>query len=69
VPIAFYVGTDPVTVGLVESYSKPGGRFTGVHGHATDLTAKRLQMMRDMLPRMRRVVICSPENEARSAIA
>ena len=64
VPIAFYAGTDPVTVGLVESYSKPGGRFTGVHGQATDLTAKRLQMLRDILPRMRRVVtFYNPENE------
>jgi ABC-type uncharacterized transport system substrate-binding protein len=65
VPIAFYAGTDPVTVGLVDSYAKPGGRFTGVHGQATDLTAKRLQMMRDMLPRMRRVVsFYNPDNEA-----
>ena len=65
VPIAFYAGTDPVTVGLVESYSKPGGRFTGVHGHATDLTGKRLQMLRDMVPRLRRVVtFYNPENRA-----
>lgn len=65
VPIAFYAGTDPVSVGLVESYSKPGGRFTGVHGRATDLTAKRLQMLRDMVPGLRRVVtFYNPENEA-----
>lgn len=64
-PIAFYAGTDPVAVGLVEGYAKPGGRFTGVHGHATDLTAKRLQMMREILPRMRRVVtFYNPDNEA-----
>src|SRR5262245_56303619 len=31
VPIVFYMGVDPVATGLVESYAKPGGRFTGVH--------------------------------------
>ena len=32
VPIVFYVGTDPVAAGLVESIRKPGGRLTGIHG-------------------------------------
>jgi putative ABC transport system substrate-binding protein len=65
VPIAFYAGTDPVTVGLVQSYSKPGARFTGVHGQSTDLTAKRVQMLRDMVPGLRRVVaFYNPDNEA-----
>jgi len=31
VPIVFYAGTDPVVVGLVKSFAKPGGRITGVH--------------------------------------
>ena len=46
VPIVFYAGTDPVTVGLVETYGKPGGRLTGIHGQLTDLTGKRLQVMK-----------------------
>ena len=65
VPIVFYTGTDPVAVGLVESFRKPGGRLTGVYGRFTELTAKRLELLKDMMPRLRRVVIFySPDNPA-----
>ena len=56
VPIVFRVGTDPVVVGLVESFAKPGGRLTGIYSHSTDLTAKRLQLLKEILPKLRRVV-------------
>jgi putative tryptophan/tyrosine transport system substrate-binding protein len=56
VPIVFYAGTDPVVVGLVESFRKPGGRLTGIHGQNTDLTAKRLEFLKEMIPGLRRVV-------------
>jgi putative ABC transport system substrate-binding protein len=56
VPIVFYAGTDPVAVGLVESFRKPGGRLTGIHGQYSNLTAKRLELLKEMLPRLRRVV-------------
>jgi putative ABC transport system substrate-binding protein len=56
VPIVFYAGTDPVAVGLVESFRKPGGRLTGVYGRLADLTAKRLELLRDMVPGLRRVL-------------
>ena len=63
VPIVFYVGTDPVVVGLVESIRKPGGRLTGIHGQTGDLTVKRLELLKEMLPRLRRVVtFYSPDN-------
>jgi putative tryptophan/tyrosine transport system substrate-binding protein len=63
VPIVFYVGTDPVSVGLVESFRKPGGRLTGIHGQFTRLTAKRLELLKEMVPRLRRVVtFYSPDN-------
>jgi putative ABC transport system substrate-binding protein len=63
VPIVFYVGTDPVAVGLVESIRKPGGRLTGIHGQTGDLTAKRLELLKEMIPRLRRVVtFYSPDN-------
>jgi putative ABC transport system substrate-binding protein len=50
VPVVFYAGTDPVAVGLVESYPKPGGRFTGVHGQLSDLSAKRFELLKRYSP-------------------
>jgi putative ABC transport system substrate-binding protein len=56
VPIVFCAGTDPVAVGLVDSYAKPGGRLTGVHFLVTDLTAKRLEILKEILPKVHRVL-------------
>ena len=65
VPIVFYAGADPVALGLVASFRKPGGRLTGVHGQLSDLTAKRLELLKEMAPRTRRVlVLYNPENPA-----
>jgi len=63
VPIVFYAGADPVAVGLVASFRKPGGRLTGVHGQFSDLTAKRLELLKEMAPRIRRVLaLYNPDN-------
>jgi len=65
VPIVFYAGTDPVALGLVESFRKPGGRLTGVYGRLPDLTPKRLELLKEMVPRLRRVVMFyDPNNRA-----
>jgi putative ABC transport system substrate-binding protein len=56
VPIVFAAGTDPVAVGLVESMATPGGRLTGFHFLTVDLTAKRLEILREIVPRLRRIV-------------
>lgn len=56
VPIVFAVGRDPVRAGLVESFAKPGGRLTGVHFLSADLTGKRLEMLKKVLPDMHRAV-------------
>ena len=65
VPIVFYAGSDPVAIGLAESYRKPGGRLTGVHGQLTDLTAKRLELLKEIVPNLRRVVtFYNPDNPA-----
>ena len=56
IPVVFCVGTDPIASGFVASYANPGGRFTGVHYLNTDLTAKRLELLKDLLPKARRVV-------------
>ena len=56
VPIVFYVGSDPVAFELVATFAKPGGRLTGVYSGFTDLTAKRVELLKEMMPKMRRIV-------------
>jgi putative ABC transport system substrate-binding protein len=56
IPIVFCAGTDPVALGLVDSFAKPGGRLTGIYQPATDLTAKRLEILKEIVPKLRRVV-------------
>jgi putative tryptophan/tyrosine transport system substrate-binding protein len=56
VPIVFCIGSDPVTAKLVDSFAQPGGRLTGVHYLAKDLTAKRLEILKEILPKLSRVV-------------
>jgi putative tryptophan/tyrosine transport system substrate-binding protein len=65
VPIVFSVATDPVSSGLVQSFVKPGGRLTGVYYLTTDLTAKRLEILKEILPKLSRVVtFYNPNNPA-----
>jgi putative ABC transport system substrate-binding protein len=69
-PIVFAAGADPVVLGLVESFAKPGGRLTGVYEPATDLTAKRLEILREILPKLRRIVgFYDPHNAVASESA
>jgi putative ABC transport system substrate-binding protein len=56
VPIVFSVGSDPVTAGFVQSFAKPGDRLTGVHYLVRDLTGKRLEILKEILPKLRTVV-------------
>ncbi|MGE5215390.1 MAG: ABC transporter substrate-binding protein [Chloroflexota bacterium] len=56
VPIVFSIGSDPVSGGLVESFAKPGGRLTGVHYLVRDLTGKRLEILKEILPKVSRVL-------------
>ncbi|MGH7771587.1 MAG: ABC transporter substrate-binding protein, partial [Candidatus Binatia bacterium] len=56
IPIVFGVGSDPVAGGLVESFARPGGRLTGVHFLVRDLTPKRLEILKEILPKATRVV-------------
>ena len=52
----FAVGSDPVGSGLVQSFGKPGGRLTGVQYSTTDLTGKRVETLKEILPKLSRVV-------------
>jgi putative ABC transport system substrate-binding protein len=56
VPIVFNAGNDPVSTGLVESFRKPGGRLTGTYSRSAELTPKRLELLKEMVPSLRRVV-------------
>ena len=63
-PIVFTIGSDPVAFGLVNDFAQPGGRLTGVHYPVKDLTAKRLEILKEMLPKLGRVLtLYDPKNK------
>src|SRR5262249_33806796 len=63
VPIVFYAGGDPVAMGLVESLGKPGGRLTGLVSRSRELTPKRLELLKEIIPGLHRVVtFYNPDN-------
>jgi ABC-type uncharacterized transport system substrate-binding protein len=63
IPIVFGVGEDPVALGLVASLAKPGGNATGINFFASEIDAKRLGLMHEMLPKAKRfAVLLNPAN-------
>jgi len=63
IPIVFLVGEDPVELGLVGSFAKPGGNVTGVNVLVAEVVAKRLRLLRDLLPNVVRIaVLVNPGN-------
>src|SRR5215831_16400229 len=62
-PIVFAVAGDPSRSGLIQSFAKPGGRLTGVYYLTVDLTPKRLEVLKEILPKLRRVLaFYNPKN-------
>jgi putative ABC transport system substrate-binding protein len=57
IPIVFAVENDPVGTGLVASLGRPGGNVTGLSVQAPDLAGKRLELLREVLPGLRRLAI------------
>jgi putative ABC transport system substrate-binding protein len=57
IPIVFTSGDDPVGAGLVSSFNRPGGNITGVHLFLTELNAKKLGLMRDLLPHVNAMAV------------
>src|SRR5262249_5096407 len=62
-PNRFAVGDDPVKLGLVASLARPGGNATGVNSFSTEVVAKRLGLLHDLLPKAVRIaVLVNPAN-------
>ncbi len=62
-PVVFLISGDPVDAGFAESYARPGGNATGVTLLALDLIVKRLEILQQINPKMRKVAfLASPEH-------
>ena len=59
IPIVFATAGDPVETGLVSSLARPGGNITGLSSQASDIVGKRLELLRQVVPGLRRLAILS----------
>ncbi len=66
VPIVFVTGSDPVGLGLVQSYARPGGNITGVAGLYLELSPKRLELFHEIVPNLKRVLYSYDAADAQS---
>jgi ABC-type uncharacterized transport system substrate-binding protein len=67
IPIVFTIANDPIGGGLVRSLSRPGGNVTGLSQLAADLGGKRLELLRDVVPGLRRLATLSNVGNAVTA--
>ena len=63
-PIVFFLGEDPVRLGLVTTLARPGGNLTGINFVNRELAAKQLELLRELVPAIVRLaVLVNPANE------
>ena len=63
IPIVMAAAGDPVATGLISSLARPGGNITGVSGAAVETAGKRLELIRDLVPSVRRVAVLANETD------
>jgi putative tryptophan/tyrosine transport system substrate-binding protein len=68
IPIVFALAADPVRSGLVASLRRPGGNLTGLSGQNVDFTGKRFELLREIVPSLRRLAVLFNGNNPTSMI-
>jgi putative tryptophan/tyrosine transport system substrate-binding protein len=68
IPIVFALASDPVGSGLVANLARPGGNITGLSAQNVDLTGKRFELLREIVPGLRRLAVLFNVNNPTSTI-
>ena len=63
IPIVFALASEPVGGGLVASLARPGGNVTGLSIQSSDLMGKRFELLRELLPTLRRLAIIGNDSQ------
>lgn len=66
IPIVAVLPVDPVEAGFARTFARPGGNVTGVAYVGRDLTRKRLEILKDFVPGLRRVAVVTPSTQTRN---
>jgi putative ABC transport system substrate-binding protein len=67
IPIVFAIAVDPVGSGLVASLARPGGNVTGISTQTTELPGKRIELLREVFPNLRRLAVIGNASYAGAA--